>query len=56
MVDPGENVSQTVMREFMEEALDSTSGNMDKASEEQVKEFFQHGNPIQDLKPIRILF
>ena len=46
MVDPGENVSQTVMREFMEEALDSTSKGLDKKTEDEVKAFFAHGKPI----------
>lgn len=30
MVDPGEKVSQTVRREFMEEAMDSTAVDKDQ--------------------------
>jgi hypothetical protein len=50
MVDPGENVSVAVRREFMEEALDSGGG--DKSPEElqkledQVKEFFDGGEQV----------
>ncbi len=42
MVDPGEKVSLTVRREFMEEAMDSTSASEEERSklEEQVKAFF----------------
>ena len=47
MVDPGENVSVTVRREFMEEALDSggleASPDQLKDLENQVNEFFEGG-------------
>ena len=47
MVDPGENVSVTVRREFMEEALDSggleASPDQLKDLEDQVNEFFEGG-------------
>jgi len=48
MVDPGENVSVTVKREFMEEALDSTgtaSGNVE-ALTAMVDKFFQGGDEV----------
>ena len=44
MVDPGENVSQTVRREFMEEALDSTTVESDEEKtkmEDMVNSFFE---------------
>lgn len=52
MVDPGENVSVTVRREFMEEALDSTSlkGPEGEKKKEQmqkmVEKFFDKGKQI----------
>ena len=48
MVDPGEQVSVTVRREFMEEALDSGSlGSTDKAViEEKLKSFFDAGKEL----------
>ena len=48
MVDPGENVSVTVRREFMEEALDSTKASkQDKDKmEKMVGEFFDKGTKI----------
>jgi len=48
MVDPGENVSTTVKREFMEEALDSTGtaqGNLDELKK-MVEEFFAGGQRV----------
>lgn len=44
MVDPGENVSEAVLREFLEEALDSTSKGASAAkamNEKQVRAFFE---------------
>ena len=48
MVDPGEQVSVTVRREFMEEALDSGSlGSTDKSViEEKLKSFFDSGKEL----------
>ena len=48
MVDPGENVSATVRREFMEEALDSTSASAEdkRKMETMVGEFFDKGSKI----------
>jgi len=50
MVDPGETVSVTVRREFMEEALDSTGSDMSPEEknklEEQVKQFFKNGKEV----------
>jgi ADP-ribose pyrophosphatase len=48
MVDPGENVSVTLMREFMEEALDSgTMGSKDKVViESRLRGFFEAGKEI----------
>ena len=48
MVDPGEHVSETLRREFMEEALDSgTLGSKDKESiGKQLKAFFDNGKEI----------
>jgi len=48
MVDPGENVSETLRREFMEEALDSgTLGTVDKEIiEAQMKAFFMNGREL----------
>ena len=48
MVDPGETVSTTVKREFMEEAMDTTGegkGNVD-VIEGMVSEFFAQGKEI----------
>ena len=49
-VDPGENVSVTVRREFMEEALDSggleSSPEKLEELEKQVKEFFEGGKAV----------
>jgi len=50
MVDPGEAVSVTVRREFMEEALDSTGSNLSSDEklelENQVADFFKNGKEI----------
>ena len=48
MVDAGENVSATVRREFMEEALDSTGKGKENAveMEKMVNEFFKNGRQI----------
>lgn len=48
MVDPGEHVSVTVRREFMEEALDSTTASEDKKQEMEamVDSFFKRGVEI----------
>ena len=48
MVDPGEAVSQTVRREFMEEALDSTTKSREEVErmENMVKDFFKDGVEI----------
>lgn len=50
MVDPGEAVSVTVHREFMEEALDSTGSNLSADEklelENQVSDFFKNGKEI----------
>jgi hypothetical protein len=50
MVDPGENVSVAVRREFMEEALDSggleASPEELKQLEDQVIEFFEGGKEV----------
>jgi len=48
MVDPGEHVSETLRREFMEEALDSGAlGSKDKYRiEEKLKDFFNSGKEI----------
>ena len=45
MVDPGEQVSVTLRREFMEEALDSTQASDEniKKMEAMVKDFFASG-------------
>lgn len=48
MVDPGEHVSETLRREFMEEALDSGAlGSKDKFRiEDKLKDFFSTGKEI----------
>merc|ERR1712110_692119 len=48
MVDPGENVSETVKREFMEEAMDTTGERIDNVQEieQMVSSFFAHGQEI----------
>ena len=48
MVDPGEHVSQTLQREFMEEALDSGSlGHRDREYiGRQIKDFFANGKEV----------
>lgn len=48
MVDPGEKVSETLKREFMEEALNSleTSEEQCKKDEEMIKSFFSNGVEI----------
>ena len=48
MVDPGEKVSTTLRREFMEEALNALEKKEDelKNTEEQIKEFFEHGEEV----------
>ena len=47
MVDPGETVSTTVIREFMEEAMDSTGeGKNNIEIEEMVGKFFANGKEI----------
>ena len=48
MVDPGEKVSATVKREFMEEALDSTGTNKDNLDglKEMVEDFFSCGEEV----------
>lgn len=48
MVDPGEQVSQTLMREFMEEALDSLNLNPNekKEKESQLQELFKSGKEV----------
>ncbi|XP_030751627.1 ADP-ribose pyrophosphatase, mitochondrial [Sitophilus oryzae] len=48
MVDPGENISQTLKREFMEEALNSLecSEEEKKQNEEMLKAFFSKGTEI----------
>lgn len=48
MVDAGENVSATVRREFMEEALDSTGSGKENAKEMEamVNDFFRGGVQI----------
>lgn len=46
MVDPGELVSVTVRREFMEEALDSENLEDKAEIEEKLKAFFDTGNEI----------
>lgn len=48
MCDPGEKVSQTLKREFMEEATDCLGSNeaQRKQIEEHLKEFFENGNEI----------
>ena len=49
MVDPGERVSATVKREFMEEAMDSTGAAKDNVEELQriVKDFFDDGDEVR---------
>lgn len=48
MVDPGETVSTTVMREFMEEAMNSldTSNNGNESLTDSIKTFFQKGDQV----------
>ena len=48
MVDPGEKVSVTVKREFMEEALDSTGANKDNVEElkKMLGDFFDSGDEV----------
>ena len=55
MVDPGENVSETLRREFMEEALDSgTLGTVDKeVIEAQMKAFFMNGRVLYKARSIK---
>ena len=48
MLDPGETVSTTVRREFMEEAMDTTGERMDNVEEieQMVSSFFADGKEI----------
>lgn len=48
MCDPGERISQTLKREFMEEALDSTNFNEEKKKEYQnrLHDLFKNGTEI----------
>ena len=48
MCDPGENVSVTLKREFMEEAADSTGMNLSSKAEieEHLDELFQGGDEV----------
>ena len=48
MVDPGEKVSVTVKREFMEEALDSTGSGKENTEQmkEMIGEFFEQGTEV----------
>lgn len=48
MVDPGEQVSQTVRREFMEEALSSLESDPEKLEKDRamVEDFFSSGQEI----------
>ncbi len=48
MVDPGEVVSATVRREFLEEAMDATAVSKEekKEMEEKVKGFFEKGREM----------
>ncbi len=54
VLDPGENVSETLRREFMEEALDSgTLGTVDKEIiEAQMKAFFMNGRVLYKARSI----
>ena len=55
MVDPGEKVSVTVKREFMEEALDSTATarqNIDQLNDV-VTDFFEHGEEVRNISSVR---
>lgn len=51
MVDPGEKVSTTVKREFMEEALDSTGTAKENIGQlkEMVEKFFDNGEEVCSL-------
>jgi hypothetical protein len=48
MNDPGEKISQTLKREFMEEVIDVLGENKDKKEifEKQLKEFFENGSQV----------
>ena len=48
MCDPGEKISQTLKREFMEEATDCLGSNAEKRSqmENYLKDFFENGNEV----------
>ncbi len=46
-MDPGECVSATLKREFMEEAMDSTDKGLDQAENMRlVEEFFSEGDTV----------
>ena len=49
MVDPGERVSATLKREFMEEALDSTAAGRENAEElsSVINDFFEAGEEVR---------
>ena len=48
MCDPGEKISQTLKREFMEEATDCLGQNQSARTqiEEYLKEFFENGHKV----------
>ena len=51
MCDPGEKISQTLKREFMEEATDCLGLNQTKRLEieEHLKEFFENGTEFLNI-------
>ena len=51
MNDPGEKISQTLKREFMEEVIDTLGENKEKKEmfEKHLKEFFEHGTEVNYL-------
>ena len=48
MCDPGEKISQTLKREFMEEATDCLGANKEKREqmERHLKDFFENGTEV----------
>ena len=55
MVNPGENVSLTLKREFTEEAMNSleASDNDKKEIESNIKDLFNKGEIVSELYPFR---
>ena len=54
MVDPGERIANTLKREFMEEALDSTARGRDNIDQlgDVITDFFSHGEEVRNISSV----